>query len=300
MLDRWTADAMVEAMESPKGSGPVFSMSPAVPSGPPRVCGTAVASLVSVLFIPLLPFVLGILALRDIHRSGGRLKGSGLAWTAMVLEAAKLLLLFGLTTPSPLRHLKSVDRAEAMNDMKQAGLALASFEEEYGTFPSMQIYRDNTNQFKFVTEGETANDLLGLLLAGGFSDTEEIFFARGGARITKRPDNRFNAPEKLLEPGECGFGYVMLQGGRALSSKTDNGACPLLVAPLMPGSGGADPQFNPEPYEGQAIYLRIDQSVGQGAIDESGKVPIPEGHTLFETGPGTVWGKDVPDVRTPE
>ncbi len=287
-------------MESSKGSGPAFSMSPAVPSGPPRVCGTAVASLVSVLFIPLVPFVLGILALRDIHRSGGRLKGSGLARTAMVLEAAKLLLLFGLAVPSPLRHRKSADRAEAMNNMKQTGLALASFEEEYGTFPSMQIYQDNSNQFKFAVEGETANDLLGLLLAGGFSDSEEIFFARGGVRITRRPDNRFNAPEKLLEPSECGFGYVMLQGGQALSSKTNNGACPLLVAPLVPGSGGADPRFNPEPYEGQAIYLRVDQSVEQGAIDDSGKVPIPESRTLFETGPGTVWGEDVPDVRAPE
>ncbi len=254
------------------------------------------------LLLPMLPGILGIEARRKIKSSGGRMKGAGIAGFATVLSGVQLLLapLGGLAMPSVLRASKSADRAEAMNNLRQVGLALASFEEDYGTFPSRKIYEDNGCLSKNAWDGDSANDLLGLLLTSGFTDSEEIFFAKNGSPNSKKPDNRFNTPARLLEAGECGFGYVMLQGGRAMSSDTCDGACPLLVAPLMPGSGGADPAFNPEPYEGQAIYLRIDQSVHRTRIDKSGKIPLSDNRTLFETGAGTVWGDDIPDVRPPE
>jgi len=53
-------------------------------------------------------------------------------------------------------------------------------------------------------------------------------------------------------------------------------------------------------YGGRGVYLRIDQSVKQGQINESGEMLLPGGGHLFGTGAGTMWGDDVPDVRAPE
>ena len=57
----------------------------------------------------------------------------------------------------------------------------------------------------------------------------------------------------------------MLSGGAAMST-SDNGGRPLLVAPLEPNSGGSNPKFNSSPYNGRAVYLRID-SVGEAEHD---------------------------------
>jgi prepilin-type N-terminal cleavage/methylation domain-containing protein len=231
---------------------------------------------------------------KNIHRPGG------FTLVELLVVIAIIAALAGLAVPQILRARKSADRAEATNNLKQLGLALFSFEEQYGTFPSRQIYQDNSNQFKNGTGGDTANDLLGMLLAGGFSDSEEIFFAKGGSRSSKKPDNVFNTPANLLEPGECGFGYVMLQGDMAMSTTSNNSGCALAVAPLKPNSGGSNPEFNDKPYDGKAVYLRIDQAVKQNRIDDSGKVGIPGNRTLFDTGPDTVWDTDNPDVKAPK
>jgi len=231
---------------------------------------------------------------KNIHRPGG------FTLVELLVVIAIIAALAGLAVPQILRARKSADRAEATNNLKQLGLALFSFEEQYGTFPSRQIYQDNSNQFKNGTGGDTANDLLGMLLAGGFSDSEEIFFAKGGSRSSKKPDNVFNTPAKLLEPGECGFGYVMLQGDMAMSTTSNNSGCALAVAPLKPNSGGSNPEFNNRPYDGKAVYLRIDQAVKQNRIDDSGKVGIPGNRTLFDTGPDSVWDTDNPDVKAPK
>ena len=158
--------------------------------------------------------------------------------------------------------------------------------------------------FPNARDGESANDLLGMILAGGIVESEEIFYARGGSRFRKMPDNVFDTPENLLEPGECGFGYVMLRGGVPMSTLHAEGSCaarPVLVVPLRPGSGGADPEFNKKPYGGRAVYLRLDQSVKLTWINDADKVVIPgSNRTLFETGPATAWGAEVPEVHPPE
>jgi len=93
---------------------------------------------------------------------------------------------------------------------------------------------------------------------------------------------------------------VMLQGDLAMSTTSNNSGCALAVAPLRPNSGGANPEFNKKPYDGKAVYLRIDQAVKQNRVDDSGKVGIPGNRTLFDTGPDTVWDTDNPDVKAPK
>jgi type II secretory pathway pseudopilin PulG len=290
-------------MES--AQAPAGPPDPPVPPPTPKVSGWALSSLITSVFcVPLVPVVLGIVALNKISKSGGRLSGMGLAVTGLVLGLCQVVLipaLAGLAVPVILKQRKKAEMSVALNNLKQIGTALMEFETEYGSFPSRQIYQNNTDKFRNATGGDSANDLLGLLVAGGIVDSEDIFYAKGGSRFFKRPDNVFNTPGTLLEPGECGFGYVMLKGGIPLATSMNNSGCPVVVAPLVPGSGEADPEFHTKPYDGRAVYLRIDQAVKNAPIDESGKVRVPGSRfTLFETGPDTVWGDDVPDVHPPE
>jgi len=139
------------------------------------------------------------------------------------------------------------------------------------------------------------------LIAGGYTTSEEIFYVKGGSSATKKPDNAITSG-KMLEAGECGFGYVMKTGGVAMST-SDNSGRPLLVAPLVSGSTGANPDFNIEPFDQKAVYLRLDQSVQQARVNKSTKHVTLQGvtKTLFDTGEETVWGAtDTPDVRAPK
>jgi prepilin-type N-terminal cleavage/methylation domain-containing protein len=225
----------------------------------------------------------------------------GFTLVELLVVIAIIAALAGIAVPVILKQKKKADLSVATSNLKQIGIGLMEFESRYGSFPSQQIYRNNTNQFKNATGGDTANDLLGLLLAGGIVDSEEIFYAKGGSRSNKKPDNVFNTPGKLLEPGECGFGYVMLQGDVPLSTSMNNSGCPVVVAPLKPGSGGANPEFNDKPYGGMGVYLRIDQAVKTNAIDDTGKINLPgQNKSLFDTGPDTVWDNDNPDVKPPK
>ena len=225
----------------------------------------------------------------------------GFTLVELLVVIAIIAALAGLATPAILRAKKSADLTEATNNLRNLGIFLFEFESEYGTFPSETIYSENSNRFKNASGGQTSNDLLGLLIAGNFTNSEEIFYAKGGARSSRKPDNVVNSSSKILQEGECGFGYVMLSGGTAMST-SDNGGRPLLVAPLKPNASGSDPEFNDNPYNGRAVYLRIDQSVKQNQIDQdTGKVLLGGNLGLFQTGEDSVWGTDdTPDVRPPK
>jgi hypothetical protein len=73
----------------------------------------------------------------------------------------------------------------------------------------------------------------------------------------------------------------------------------LLVTPLQPGSGGADPRFNRKPYGKRVFYLRLDQSLKRATVQPDGTALDAAG-LLFKSGPGTVWGKETPEVHPPE
>ena len=225
----------------------------------------------------------------------------GFTLVELLVVIAIIAALAGLATPAILRAKKSADLTEATNNLRNLGIFMFAFEDEFGTFPSEEIYSDNQNRFKNASGGTDANALLGLLIAGGFTNSEEVFYAKGGASINKKPDNVTNSPAKLLQAGECGFGYVMINQSEAMST-SDNGGRPLLVAPLEKNSGGSNPQFNDNPYNGRGVYLRIDQSVKQNQVEvDEGTCLLPGNQHLFETGENSVWGSDLqPDVKAPE
>jgi prepilin-type processing-associated H-X9-DG protein len=111
-------------------------------AGPGTISGRATGSLVLGLFFILggwtgVPAILlGCEALRRINRSGGRLRGRGLAVTGIALGTIGCLVaLIAVDQHSP----DSGRRAQCTNNLKQIGLAMHNYHEKFGCFPASAI-----------------------------------------------------------------------------------------------------------------------------------------------------------------
>jgi hypothetical protein len=122
--------------------------------------GKAIASLVfGLLFCipiiaPITAIVLGILGLREIGRSGGRLKGQGLAITGLIAGVIGLfvigpiLVMVGLALPAIQKVREAAvekvqgaaNRVQAMNNLKQIALAFHMYHDQNGAFPPPVVY----------------------------------------------------------------------------------------------------------------------------------------------------------------
>jgi hypothetical protein len=114
----------------------------------PALSSAAVVSLALGLLSPLLSliaavpaFLVGLRALRDIHRSDGRLRGAGLAVAGMALGA-----LAGVATTIGLgviliSHLHSTrERVECANHLRAVGLAVRVYHDQHDkTFPAATV-----------------------------------------------------------------------------------------------------------------------------------------------------------------
>jgi len=96
--------------------------------------------------------LLGIWALRDISRSGGRLSGQGLAIAGIVAACACTLLScviavpvgIGILVPAVQKIREAAVRAESMNNLKQIALAMHAYHDaNHGRFPAAAICDKN-------------------------------------------------------------------------------------------------------------------------------------------------------------
>jgi len=112
----------------------------------PTLCGKALASLIlgALTFcLPVLPaipaIILGILALLDINRSGGRLTGKGLAIGGLVTGSlgnlAVLLALWGVQNVRT-----AAMRTQSQHNLKIIGLAMHNYHDANKSFPAAAIY----------------------------------------------------------------------------------------------------------------------------------------------------------------
>ena len=101
----------------------------------------------------------------------------------------------------------------------------------------------------------------------------------------RKPDHIMKAGE-ALKKGECGFSY--------LAGQTAAGNTPLLVTPLIPGTD----RFDPKPFEGKAVILRMDNSVTSMPIREDGHVWINGMNLLDPHHP--IWEGKPPTIAWPE
>jgi hypothetical protein len=92
----------------------------------------------------------------------------------------------------------------------------------------------------------------------------------------------------LLRKGEVAFAYVA-----GLKSE-GNPARPIAFAPVIPGTT----RFDPEPFDGKAVFLRIDCSVTSMNIRKDGHVLYEGTDILSPENP--IWGGTEPDIRYPD
>lgn len=179
---------------------------------------------------------------------------------------------------------KKAEMTQAISNSKQIYYLMIEFDGDYGEFPSDSTEgEDGMKGYK----GKHSNDYFGQFFAGGYTKSEEIFYAKGGAPTTKKADNDTSTKAKTLAAGECGFAYYK---GESTSS---NSGKPLVFAP-MTGKGF---KFDPKPYGGKAVVLHIDGSVRAYEIDKNGDARMRNGKKLFDAGVDTVWGEKGPDAK---
>src|SRR5208282_1298124 len=136
----------------------VAPISPAVPmaySGPQETSGKATASLVcGIVAYVILPFfaaipaiILGHLALSDIKKRSGQLKGNGMAIAGMVMGYAQvvflpvILIIAAIAIPNLLRARMAANEASAVGTLRTYNTAIVSFASRCETFgfpPSLQ------------------------------------------------------------------------------------------------------------------------------------------------------------------
>ncbi|MBC7980511.1 MAG: prepilin-type N-terminal cleavage/methylation domain-containing protein [Armatimonadetes bacterium] len=194
--------------------------------------------------------------------------------------------LAGLTAPMVIRQRKKADQTEAVNNSRQVGLAMFEFETEYGRFPDSTTVSQITDAglgTGLTMTGTDANAYFRQLIGAGFTQSETMFYVK--TPQTSKPDGNINGAAALAA-GEVGFGYI-LRNNVGLST-AGNPARPYVVTPLA--ASGTD-TFNPDPFDGKAVVLRIDNSATSLQINPTSRqVTLSPGNTLLSTGVNTVWG----------
>jgi type II secretory pathway pseudopilin PulG len=191
-------------------------------------------------------------------------------WVTGVIS---ILLLLVLLAPLTLRSRKNVVQTEAVSNARQIGIALIDFESEFGKFPDA------------IGSAVTSNEVFRQLFIANLTGSERMFYARiSGA---KKPDDNITGVE-LLKKGECSFTYFM--GAKA----TDIPGRPLVVTPMIPGTD----RFDPNPFKGKAVVLRLDNSVTSVLIDKDGHVMLG-GRNMMDPG-HPIWGGPAPAIAWPD
>lgn len=173
------------------------------------------------------------------------------------------ILLSILCSPLVVRRRTGCGQSEPVNNARQIGIALFEFQSEYGEFPAPTTIK----AVQTATESDlplgtvTSNDFFRQLIASGIAQSESIFYAKAAG--THKPDQVF-IKDEALKKGECGYTYFL--GAKI----TDNPSRPLVVAPMIPGTD----RFDPKPFEGKAVILKLDNSVASLPIDKNGHVLI--------------------------
>jgi hypothetical protein len=177
-------------------------------------------------------------------------------------------------------------RPEALSNVRQIGLNLFAFEEEYSSFPDATTIPavQSATGTTLALGTSSSNELFRQLLAT-VGKSERIYWAQT-ATTRKRPDEVLGA--NALVAGECGFTYIA-----GLTSAGDPDT-PVLMTPVIPGTW----KFDPKIYGDKAIVYHLNSSAITLPIDKNGDV-ILNGMNLFDPRQ-PFWRGKAPDIKYPE
>lgn len=205
------------------------------------------------------------------------------------IVASVLFVLAGLTAPHVIRSKKKPDQTEAISNLRQIGLALIEFETEYGQYPSpatIPLVKAKHPTNTISLSGNSSNALFRQLFATNLTQSESMFYAK--IKNTRKPDGDIR-PGEALKRGEVAFAYIS-----GLSTK-GNPARIIAFAPIIPGTT----RFDPKPFDGKAVALRIDNSVSSYTIQNDGHIYHDGVNLLSPSHP--IWGdKETPRIHYPD
>jgi type II secretory pathway pseudopilin PulG len=211
-----------------------------------------------------------------------------------------IMALAGLSSPVILKSAKAADRTEALNNIRQIGMSLFEFDNDYGNFPDDTTANEvrKRTQTDFKLTGEFSNDYFRQLIARGLK-SEKPFWCKTSFSPEK-PDDNFKTSAKTLAAGEVGFSYIMANATQGQSSSGDPGR-PVVVAASY--QARADWTFDPAAFGEKAIVLKLDNSATSMNIRADNKFISTgvAGRYLQTIGDNTPWGADMnPTLRAPQ
>lgn len=168
---------------------------------------------------------------------------------------------FWLTSPPNHRSSSVREIRMGISNARHVALALSAFEKKYGRFPNEETAAGFPEQTGLGLRlgDRSSNSIFRQLFAAGIVKDEKIFHAKmAGSHF---PDDIISG-DKLLEKGECAFGYF------SGTTAADHPGRPILAAPMIP----ATDRFDPKPFQGKAIVATLDGSVRSYAINKNGHV----------------------------
>lgn len=209
-------------------------------------------------------------------------------WRFWLLLIGSLIFIYIFIFPSPLGDRSRAHRTEAISNLHQIGLALHEFQKQHGAFPNNHTAELLTvkHPSEFNLSGTSSNALFRQLFATEIVDNEAMFYAKFPG--ISRPDGDTSSGH-LLEKGEVAFAYI------AGLSTEDNPSLPIAFGPIVPGTN----RFDPKPFNGRGILLRIDNSVSTITINKNGEARIGGGESLLDPN-NKLWNGKAPDIRYPE
>lgn len=179
-------------------------------------------------------------------------------------------------------------RVEAINNLRQIGIALFEFEAAYGKFPDADTVAGVrlTTKSDLEMDGISSNAYFQQMLGAEIAQSETMFYAN--VRGLRKPDNNFTRGE-ALKKGECGFTYFL--GGKS----TDNPMRPLAATPMIQGTDRFDTRKG---FYGYAVILRMDCSVVSLPLDNDGHVIIDGKNMMDPYHP--IWEGHPPTIAWPD
>lgn len=177
--------------------------------------------------------------------------------------------------------------AAALNDARIIGMTLLEFDADYGSPPSDKTRAavEAAASLKLPEDDKTSDALFRQLFAATIIQNEAFFSARVPGAVRGGEQNN---PAEALGKGKNAFGYI------AGMSFTDNPQRPIVLAPFVPGTH----KFDPKPFGGKAVVLKLDLSVVSLPIEDDGTVQIDGQDILSKDHP--LWNGKAPDLRLPD
>lgn len=193
--------------------------------------------------------------------------------------------------------LKDADRVEATNNLRNLGLALFNFDNDYSSYPDSSTaatIQENNPNSGYSFGGSTSNDFFRQLIATKLVDSERTFYAK--TAYSKQPDDIKNSSQNALQNGEVAFGYIM-NGNVAYGRSGGNSGRVIAVAPLKyPFATG---KFDAKFYNNKVVALRSDSSVVSLKMNADNQALINDKRDIFAIGADSVWEDTTPTLVNP-